>query len=159
MGVVTKQLLFFGGKLCKPSSLSRAENRHTSLPCSHDRADKSGRDRDLWGRWKSLQTGFSGFDAGENSHTMRGCCWGKPMSCGHLSCAHCSDGFVTLRAKEEVAAWPQGRRLEGALQRVLGMDFVAEQELQEGEGTSAQLNPSADFPILHEHRICSFYFL
>lgn len=34
------------------------------------------------------------------------------------------------------------------------MDFVelvAEQELQEGEGTSAQLNPRADFPILHEH--------
>lgn len=29
--------------------------------------------------------------------------------------------------------------------------LVAEQELQEGEGTSAQLNPCADFLILHEH--------
>lgn len=27
---------------------------------------------------------------------------------------------VTLTAKEEVAAWPQGKRLEGALQRILG---------------------------------------
>lgn len=52
-------------------------------------------------------------------HALRGRCWGKAV----VTSLVLSNGFVTLRAREEVTARPQGKRLEGALQRILGNGF------------------------------------
>lgn len=64
---------------------------------------------------------------------------------------------MALSPSEPRRRWHHGHRgrdLKEHCKGTLGMDFVglvAEQELQEGEGASAQLNPCADFLILHKH--------
>lgn len=63
---------------------------------------------------------------------------------------------MALSPSEPRRRWQHGHRGGGLKEHCKGslrMDFVelvAEQELQEGEGTSALLNPSTDFLVLHE---------